>query len=220
MKKYAGPFLFVLSSAFLAALYLTPAGQSVLRNLFKPKVVYVDGQGNVIPDAEVDHESLTHIEAQPEAELAEVSVAEVEPAVEVESAPMVAETEPAPMVEAEAVIPEEPVVAETVPAPAPEGPKAPSTFAEILRQPKLWPASVILNKDQEFAVMVEGQVFGTAEVKAGTPVKVLTISENGVRVDFNGVQKQLPVSETDLLRQFGIQEELANVDTAGASQLN
>lgn len=90
----------------------------------------------------------------------------------------------------------EPVVAAT-PAPAPAAPK-PFDPADLAASPNAWPKKVRLKQAVIFSALYNGQVVGSVQADAGTPVDLVSIAGDQVTVSFNGSPQTLQWKLTDL----------------------
>ncbi len=85
--------------------------------------------------------------------------------------------------------------------PAPAAPAEPEVFSldKLAQNRAAWPAKVTINKTTEFPAVVNGNVVGKVQVAAGTEVKLSTISQGKLGVEYQGGGAWLAVEDTDLI---------------------
>ncbi|MEI6084556.1 MAG: hypothetical protein WCS70_09675 [Verrucomicrobiota bacterium] len=74
----------------------------------------------------------------------------------------------------------------------------PVDITALVKDRRLWPKEVALFEKVSFPITIGGQASGSAEIPAGTLVRVIDILTNGVRVAFGESATVLPMTATDL----------------------
>lgn len=212
-------FLFVLALAAAAVVFLSPAGKtmvSVATQLVKGgdlsnfTATSTTTSSTPAPAGGAPNDDFAAVvdailpASAPDADEADTIMAVNSPAPDAEA--------PATTSEAGSFMSVNAPAADTVAAvssPAPKAPvatptvEAPRTIEELARQPKAWPLTVYLAKAHEFPVIMGGQKIGSADVPAGTRVKLIAVQpDKTVTVDFNGGRTVIPAADTDLARQL------------------
>jgi hypothetical protein len=213
MRAFAPFFLVLLTLATIAVVAISPATKKFLSAANELKVSTEAAAGTeTTPAQQSESDFLAKVDAiktgtetetgNTYSEAPEVVAPAAEPAVAAtttapaasEGSGFWAET-PAP------AAPSAPVAAASKPAPA--VPSAASTVAELARRPKEWPMNVYLTKAHQFPLVLNGRSIGSAEVPAGTRLKLIAIHTNETAtVDFNGGRLTVPAADTDLARQL------------------
>jgi hypothetical protein len=101
-------------------------------------------------------------------------------------------------------------------APTPIATPPPDLLAWILEHKEYWPKEVILLQEEEFPVVFNGKVAGSAKVPAGTMVKVVGIESGDVAVVYAGGGARVPTAATDLRQRAQAAMTRAAADAAAA----
>ena len=219
MKAFGSFFLFLLAIATAAVLFFSPVGKTVIHlatakaqsglEVTSQAPVVVETTQPVNPEfaavvSEATGQPLVAVSAQ--APAATDSMTAVSAPAPDAADSITAVNAPAPDTDSGGLFSAAPgpsAVPAKIPAPLAAVNAAPETIEELAKQPKSWPQAVFLTKGFTFPVVMNGRALGSADVPAGTRVKLIAVQpDKTVTVDFNGGRLVINASDTDLARQL------------------
>lgn len=83
-----------------------------------------------------------------------------------------------------------------------------------------WPAEARLRTATEFPALSHGKVVGSLRVPPGAAVKLLGFTQQEVKVDFMGAEKELPIADTDLPAEAELAWQKSKADEKEQAAVN
>ncbi|MFQ3671092.1 MAG: hypothetical protein SNJ84_06505 [Verrucomicrobiia bacterium] len=87
-------------------------------------------------------------------------------------------------------------------SPTPRPAHVQEAFNELIASSRLWPSHVTTSTGFQQPIYRNGQPIGSVTIKPGTALKLASIKPEGVWVEVAGLQKLLPLEDTDLLQRI------------------